>query len=305
MFTYLLAAILQFTVPQGLQKGDIQTSIPLDINLTYPGNYHLLPGSLIQSLVQQESPLPAPFLILKESQNPPTKSNPQQQKITFELQPLKTGKTTLLLQAEFTTDTGDIVTAYAEPINFDIAPKTVETPLLPAIYNPKGEINLMEYATKVQELKQRKSPEYADNIQDILDERTIPWAEILAAILLATITAWLTFKKIVQSPRQQAAIVTRYGLMKTLRQMADERDTTPLTFYSTLERQLKSYLKVPNALTTEETMKFLTKHTTLDNDRLKQFHELLILCDRSKFWPPALETLSYSKAIQITEEILK
>ncbi len=304
MIPLLFAAAIQISVPAETQKGSIESPTTLRIALSYPKEQQPLKGSIRQSIAEQNAPLPSPFLVIDESYSKPRYDDEWTQTATLKIQPRMTGKSTLLLKTDFKDDQGNVTTVFASPIEFDISSSTVAAPLLPLPYIPEKEPRSEEYSTRVGLLKEMQAESHAEEIEKTLDERSISWWEIILSLFLILGVYWAMAQRMLSSgPPSEDAIVTRFGLRRKLRQLAQELNTTSEQFYTSLEDGLKGYLHIPKWMTMEESKDYLERKHLLPQEKKAALDRLSALSAASKFGKESPS--NYSEAIGLLEIILE
>lgn len=303
MFSLLLAAALQISLPETSMTGSIDKPLQLTIDLNYPKEFKPVPGSVTQSLIQQESPFPPPYIILEEHSTDPGGKDVITQRISYLVQPIKTGSTTLLLQAQFQNADGDHVTTFAPPLTLTIEPVKIDQPLLPPPFDPARDLTPPEYSSRLGLLDHQKSLRHVEEFSASIDKREIPWWEIAAGVFIAILAALFTYRNIIEKQKTIPHIVTRYGLIRNLKRLAGQQDITDEAFFSALEKDLRSYLAIPGSFTVSEALNRIAEGKQVNSQQIELLQELLNFCEEAKFAPNQNTPEKQQAAIKLTESI--
>lgn len=300
-FMVASASLNWINVPDEMEIGE---SYGISLEAKYDEPFKLTPYSLTRSFLQQESPLPPPFYIIEEIDSNPEKASEGhlKQKVHFNLKPKREGKFQILLEGELTDLQGNIKRIYGKPLALEVKmPQNIPIPIFPRLYDPRSSFIEMNDENIIRESR-TKMPSYV--IEELIQSRRIPIFEILLSFLCACGLVIYFFKKSDRKKISSDQIITRFGLLRRLKALAESSQTNSREFFYFLERELKSYLKIPMSLTRNESLQFVHDHHVLRAEKYFAYVELMQLVEENKYSLLPNKPSSLNYAIQLTQTCL-
>ncbi|MFA6915477.1 MAG: hypothetical protein WC222_03710 [Parachlamydiales bacterium] len=304
--SFILAASPQIHVVEAPSQANVDLPAKLIIEAIYPQNYKPVPGSILQSLVQQNAPFPAAFTVLKEWTGKPVLDDKHDvvQTYVYEIQPKLIGKTTVLPFAIF-EEGKTRIRAFTDPLEMEFLQVSIAPPPLPQPFVPGKYVPMDYFGVRSDLLEERGSPQHREVIREVVNSKTIPWIEILLAFLAATILAFWSFWHFLK-PQKKSSVtgMTRFGVMRTLNLLATTNNISLDSFFHQSGLLLRQYLHLPLSMTDEEVLEKLKMEQRLNAQAFDQLKELQTLSQENRFSTLSSDQKSFEKALILINEIL-